>query len=419
MKIVIGIATQEVRKGTLTQTLESLNKQTVKPDEIYIYNNDENEFDATDNGKFYYFTTEQSKEETVLFLSCDDDILYPTDYIEQVIKAVQYYGCIISFHGRVLKGENRDYYRGHSMFSFKDNVVYQDNLDVVGTGVTAFITDYFKPSEDIFYNDHKRMSDLLFSLEATKAGKRMIMKSHKKGWLKDICDDLANSCFSTELGNKTQMLLANEILNNKMPLVSIVIPYNKDRGYLEEAKESIRNLTYPNIEVIEHCSDNSFGYNMNRCVEKCKGQYITYLQDDDTLPKDAIEKSLLGFTDDSIDFINGKSNIFGAKKGIFTPDIKQPTLQQMLVQNRFNGGTVMYRARVFEKHKYDETLWTGEEYDFNLKLLSEGYKVGYSDNILYNYRRHSEQKSLGNLDKEYQNKRKEAIQQIKNRYDKK
>jgi GT2 family glycosyltransferase len=75
----------------------------------------------------------------------------------------------------------------------------------------------------------------------------------------------------------------------------------------------------------------------------------------------------------------------------------------------------MYRRDVFERFGYfDETLWTGEEYDFNMMLLSKGATLGYCKAALYVYRRHDEQKSLGK--KANQRLRKQAIKEIRNRY---
>lgn len=75
----------------------------------------------------------------------------------------------------------------------------------------------------------------------------------------------------------------------------------------------------------------------------------------------------------------------------------------------------MYRSTVFEKVGFfDETLDCAEEYDFNMKCLSKGLKLGYVNSLLYMYRRHDEQKSLGvAVD---QNIRALKIQAIQKRY---
>ena len=77
----------------------------------------------------------------------------------------------------------------------------------------------------------------------------------------------------------------------------------------------------------------------------------------------------------------------------------------------------MYRRSVFEEiGLFNESLWTGEEYELNLRALSHGFKIGYVDKVLYYYRLHQEQKSIGNKSKAYQDMRKEQITTIRSWY---
>lgn len=218
-KIVVGIATMNSRKNSLNKVIDCLNKQTVKPDKICIYNNDENEFNATDNGKFYYFTTEESKNEDVIFLSMDDDIYYPQNYVETMVEAVIKHQTIVTHHGRLLSGLDRNYYRGHTQFRCLDVNPYEREIDIAGTGVTAFHTSYFKPS-NVFHSEFKRMSDCIFSLEAAKQNKKIIVLKHPYDYFKDICDDVLNSCFFNELNKcDKQNEIANEIYKIKKKMI--------------------------------------------------------------------------------------------------------------------------------------------------------------------------------------------------------
>ena len=77
----------------------------------------------------------------------------------------------------------------------------------------------------------------------------------------------------------------------------------------------------------------------------------------------------------------------------------------------------MYKREVFEKIGYfNETLWTGEEYEFSLRALDYGLNIGYVNEVVYYYRLHLEQKSIGNSDFGYQTMRKEQIEIIKSWY---
>lgn len=199
--------------------------------------------------------------------------------------------------------------------------------------------------------------------------------------------------------------------------VSVIIPYKEDRGYLSDAIDSVNKQTYKNIQLIMSKSDNSVGYNLNRGIEKATGDLIRYLCDDDKLPINSIEKQVQAFK--NYDMSHGKAYHFwnSGKHMQQIPRVENPVLKDMYEGNVFHGGTVMYRASNFEKFgMFDESLWTGEEFDLNLSWLSQGAKVGYCDAFLYLYRRHQEQKSVGTQTKEYHLARVEAINAIRDKY---
>lgn len=201
-----------------------------------------------------------------------------------------------------------------------------------------------------------------------------------------------------------------------MQLVSIIIPYVEDRGYLDEAINSIYSQTYEgNIEVILSQSKHRVGHNLNQGIKKAKGEFIKYLCDDDLLTRNSIQDSVNAMKD--FDFIHGKAVEFNRQNQtkLFIPKIKYPKVQDMIKENIIHGGSLMYKRGVFERFGlFDEKLTTGEEYDFNMKILSKGAKIGYCDETLYLYRRHDEQKSLGV--KSNQQERNEIINEIRNRY---
>ena len=75
------------------------------------------------------------------------------------------------------------------------------------------------------------------------------------------------------------------------------------------------------------------------------------------------------------------------------PRIRQPTVQDLMKKNSIHSPTTMYRREIFEKlGGFDETLNNQEEYEFNLRCLKAGFKIGYCNSTLAFYRRHPEQK---------------------------
>ena len=206
MKIIVGMATTNERAKFAETAVESLVHQA---DEIIVYNNSNEAHDYTDNAKFHALTL---FNEPVYYFSCDDDILYPSDYVSTMVEAIERTGTIVTHHGRELLGLDRNYYRGHKGFRCLDENNTEQIIDVAGTGVTAFRTDYFNPTE-IYKATDKRMSDLVFSLAAAQQGKQITILKHTKNWLKDLRVPQGLSIHFMERRNTRQNELANEIYN--------------------------------------------------------------------------------------------------------------------------------------------------------------------------------------------------------------
>jgi hypothetical protein len=224
MKSTANIATMPSRVLQLDQTIKSIYDQF---DTIRVVLN---EFDSvpsclklpkiqpiigepnyTDNGKFYSLDKLRGDE---YYFTLDDDIIYPDNYVEESKHFIETYKCIISYHGRILKGLDLNYYRGHHFFHCTDKKDQTYKLDVCGTGVTAFDTRYFKPT-NILNSEYKCMSDIVFSLEAAKQNKTIGLMTTQKDWIKPQM--VVESIYRSEVnGSQTnQIKLANEIYRIK------------------------------------------------------------------------------------------------------------------------------------------------------------------------------------------------------------
>lgn len=179
MRTVVGIATHEGRIQSLPKTIASLRNQC---DEIFVYDNSKNK-DYSSHAKFYIL---HQLTEPVYFFSCDDDLIYPPDYVETLRKAIEKHKCIVTAHGRILVSGQNSYYHGRHI-CFRHNAECADDviLDTAGTGVTAFRTDYFNPVE-LYKYPTPRMADLAFSLEAAKQEKKIICIKHPYNWVKSL-----------------------------------------------------------------------------------------------------------------------------------------------------------------------------------------------------------------------------------------
>lgn len=205
MKKIGCVATFKGREKALERMIESISGQL---DQLLIYDNEVSTVNLTDNGKFAGLLFEK---EPCYYFTLDDDLIYPPDYIQKMVERIDESGYIVTCHGRNLLGLNVDYYNGHKYFSCLGKVEYNGSIDVCGTGVTGFKTDYFNPFF-VTFNKNQRMSDLIFSYFAKKNGKKIVMLPHDKGWIQDCGINHKDNIHSVESKNQNRLIYtANEI----------------------------------------------------------------------------------------------------------------------------------------------------------------------------------------------------------------
>lgn len=117
-------------------------------------------------------------------------------------------------HGRNLVQADSYYDSEHKLFECTKNEREDRELDVLGTGVTAFRSDYYYPSF-IFECEDKRMSDLVISLDVAKKGLKIMGISHGIDDIIPTRMDDENSCLRREFHNPRQANIAKEIYEIK------------------------------------------------------------------------------------------------------------------------------------------------------------------------------------------------------------
>jgi len=174
--------------------------------------------------------------------------------------------------------------------------------------------------------------------------------------------------------------------------VTVIIPYKEDRGWLREAIASVPK----DCQVIVSQGQGNWPANFNKVFAEAEGQYIKYLHEDDMLTPNCIEDSVKAIEEQDVDFIHGNVFELSVNTGIqkkWTAKNRKPTLADLLEKNTIHSASVMYRREVFEKvGLFNETLNTAEEYEFNLRCLAAGLKLGFCESTLAIYRRHPKQK---------------------------
>lgn len=201
------------------------------------------------------------------------------------------------------------------------------------------------------------------------------------------------------------------------PLVSVIMAlYKIDKTYVEECINSLLNQTYNNIEILcmDDCSPdfdyaylqeksqkiryyrNEVNIGLNKTINKAftlvKGEYVVRLDSDDWFEKDLIEKEV-NFLEEHKDY--GAVCCELKRFGNHTQHIKRPLRWDYsdIVTNKIYAGTgyaggMMFRKKLLETCKIDESLKICEDFDFHLQLLYH-MPIGSIHEILYHYRSHN------------------------------
>uniref|UniRef100_A0A6M3XVF7 Putative glycosyltransferase n=1 Tax=viral metagenome TaxID=1070528 RepID=A0A6M3XVF7_9ZZZZ len=311
--VTVSIAAMVEREEALKETIKSLINQVdkinvflhgyieipdfLKHDKIFI-NIDMDGIDRGDLDKFNFDVLEGYT------LYCDDDLIYPRNYVKEMIKAIDQYDCkaIISFCGNIpLEPPIGNYYDDRVTSSlFSDQK--KDHIAVIpGTGVMGYHTDLIQKID--FLEQPKNMADIHMGIFARKQGIPVIIRKHKGTWIKHSKKVDLNKTIFGEMYRKNDWIqtdLINDnfsvpkILHDEVVKVTVVIANIRQKTnpeYISECLQSVKEQSYPNIEIklIRNYEKlYTIGYCWNRAIETAKGDWILFVGDDDFISNDYV-----------------------------------------------------------------------------------------------------------------------------------
>ena len=202
-----------------------------------------------------------------------------------------------------------------------------------------------------------------------------------------------------------------------LPEVTIIIPTHNMGYTLEKAINSILSQQYPSFEVIvmddgstdntkslveTHFNNSYLRYlfqkrggrasALNKAITESKGRYVSFLDADDTLTEDSLEKRVSYLkTHPEKDAVFADTNFVDKKGKIY--DVRRPTCldhQDLILEflagprGPFHPLSLMYRRVVFNKVSFNPPMKRREDTDFVIRLLQE-CSVGYLPHTIYNH----------------------------------
>ncbi len=197
--IVACMATFPARAASLENAVTSLIDQV---DHLYIYMNGYDEVpsylnnskitaytdgdDLRDAGKLYYIPD----LDNAYCLLVDDDIVYPDDYAERLVRHIESYdrGAIIGVHGVIFANPlDRYFSKNRTVYSFKHALSDPKQVNALGTGTVAFHTSTITLPNNI--EDAQGMVDIWLAIAAKKQDIAMYAIPREAGWMKAIAQE--------------------------------------------------------------------------------------------------------------------------------------------------------------------------------------------------------------------------------------
>ena len=200
--------------------------------------------------------------------------------------------------------------------------------------------------------------------------------------------------------------------------ISIIIPADRDRGWLNEAIESALCQDYPSFEVILASDGNpdlkryadrysirysevpkgNLSQNQNAALRIANGEFIKGLAEDDLLYPDALTNLRNAIGDHALVYARALNFGLGKEFSYEPPNSIDAHKLWKGKSSFIHGGTTMFRRDAFWKvGGRDESINCCEDYDFYLNLLSHGYTFTYCKELVYKYRLHEKQKSRAGM----------------------
>lgn len=182
MRKIASLKTIPGREEACAAAVKSLEEQV---DHVYVWQ--ESPRSNGDADKFNgLFEERLNTREPFLFLSCDDDLIYPKDYALFMEMAVAAYGGIVSCHGRKFTKRKIDSYYGEGIcYHCLQDVEGVHRVDCGGTGVMAFMSDTCSGLTSLdFPRGFPLMADIHVGLWARANRVPIHVLPHKAGWIR-------------------------------------------------------------------------------------------------------------------------------------------------------------------------------------------------------------------------------------------
>lgn len=138
-----------------------------------------------DNGKFILLEQLIKQQVDAYYFTCDDDINYPTDYINTMLHQLQSYQdkAVVGVHGVIIPSRSERYFsKDRIVYNFTKGLEKNTAVNILGTGTIAFRTSQCK-SFNLHSFTYPGMVDIYFAIYCRQQGLVQICIQRFNEWL--------------------------------------------------------------------------------------------------------------------------------------------------------------------------------------------------------------------------------------------
>lgn len=217
------------RLDTLRRTIRSLSSQV---DTIHVYldkyeqvpedlqgnpklrirRSQDAGIDHRDNGKFLPFDALKAEGAAFYFFCCDDDIVYPHDYVHTMLGVLRAHEdrVVAGVHGVIVEESPRAYFRRRFAYHFAlDGLDAARLVNNLGTGTIAFHSDRFESIDPAAW-PRGGMVDIFFSVLCRRQDVPMLCIPRHPGWMVEADPAQGTPTLFAEFKDKEE-LIAREL----------------------------------------------------------------------------------------------------------------------------------------------------------------------------------------------------------------
>ena len=202
----------------------------------------------------------------------------------------------------------------------------------------------------------------------------------------------------------------NSVLNNNFPKDKYEILI-VDGNSTDKTQNIIKNLMRFNKNIrliIEPWEKGTHGKARNLLADNAKGKYVAFTDGDCIVKKNWLTV-LFNFIEKERKINNKVIAVGGIRKPIKTDNWKENLINNIMSTFFGSGGSKgfmstnkkyvdsvpnynsIYLTKIIQKERYSDNIGVGEDYEFNMRLNKEGYKIAFSkEAIIY----HHQEKSI-------------------------